>query len=327
MLVKEINYSIEELLVRIEELETLNRQLLDEKEQAVKLEYAWTGNLGNWYWDIKTNKVTFNPLKVTTLGYGIEEIPEHVTYEFFTDMLHPDDYQKTMDAMMDHLYNKANVYEVEYRIKTKDRKYKWYYDRGKITKYNDEGKPLFIAGIVFDITEKKELQLETEYKNILLLEQTMVDDLTKINNHRSIRAHLKAEIIKAGRLNSPLSIVMFDIDDFKKINDTLGHITGDNVLVEVADIIQKNIRDNDMIGRYGGEEFLLVLSNTDLHTASVIADRIRTSIEEKFFITPTKFTISGGVKEYNGEEINEFIHGADINLYEAKKQGKNRIIY
>lgn len=324
---KEINHSIEELQSRVEELETLNRQLLNEKEQAVKLEYAWTGNLGNWYWDIKTNRVTFNPLKVITLGYGAEEIPENVTYQYFTEMLHPDDYQKTMDAMMDHLYNSASVYEVEYRIRTKDGNYKWYYDRGKITKYNDEGKPLFVAGIVFDITEKKELQLEMEYKNVLLLEQTMVDDLTKINNHRAIVAHLKAEIIKAGRLKSPLSLVMFDIDDFKKINDTMGHIIGDQVLMEVANIIQKNIRDNDMIGRYGGEEFLLVLSNTDLNTASVVAKRIRKSIEEKFFSSPTKVTISGGVKQYSGEKVTEFIHGADINLYEAKKQGKNKIVY
>lgn len=92
------NFTREQLLERIEELEILNRELLMEKEQETKLEYAWTGNLGYWYWNVKTNTVTFNSLKVTTLGYDKTEIPEHVTYQFFTDKIHPEDYNKTMDA-------------------------------------------------------------------------------------------------------------------------------------------------------------------------------------------------------------------------------------
>ena len=79
--------SQEQLLSRIQELEILNRQLLEEKEQETRLEYAWTGNLGHWYWNIKTNAVTFNPLKITTLGYDKSEIPERVTYQYFTEKL------------------------------------------------------------------------------------------------------------------------------------------------------------------------------------------------------------------------------------------------
>lgn len=158
------DFSRDQLLERIEELEVLTRELLKEKEQEVMLEYAWTGNLGHWYWNCKTNDVTFNPLKVTALGYSINEIPNHVTYQFFTDKLHPDDHEKAMDAMKKHLYGQSEVYEVEYRIQTKDGKYKWFYDRGKITQYDHEGRPLFIAGIVFDITEKKETQQELEQK-------------------------------------------------------------------------------------------------------------------------------------------------------------------
>ena len=100
------------------------------------LEYAWSGNLGHWYWNIKTNTVTFNPLKVTALGYDRDEIPDQVSYQFFTDKIHPEDYQKTMDAMMAHLYGKAGVYEVEYRIRAKNGEYRWYYDRGRITQYD-----------------------------------------------------------------------------------------------------------------------------------------------------------------------------------------------
>ncbi len=149
-----MDYSKEQLLERVEELELLNRELLAEKEREERLEYAWTGNLGHWYWNIKTNAVTFNPLKVTTLGYDKNEIPEHVTYQFFTDKLHPDDHQKTMNAMRDHMYGKAAVYEAEYRIQAKDGKYRWYYDRGKITQYDGGGRPLFLA-VLFLILRKR----------------------------------------------------------------------------------------------------------------------------------------------------------------------------
>lgn len=94
------NFTKEQLLERIEELEILCGELLKEKEQEAKLDYAWTGNLGHWYWNIKTNAVTFNLMKATALGYDKSELPEPVPYQFFTDKLHPDDYQNTMDASL-----------------------------------------------------------------------------------------------------------------------------------------------------------------------------------------------------------------------------------
>lgn len=318
-------FSKEQLLDRIKSLEMLTQELLNEKEQETRLEYAWTGNLGHWYWNIKTNEVTFNPLKVTTLGYDKSEIPEHVNYQFFTDKLHPEDYQKVMDAMRDHLYGKADVYEVEYRIKAKDGTFKWYYDRGRITQY-DNGKPAFLAGIVFDITEKKETQLELEYKNRILSEISSIDGLTKIGNHRTLIEHLKAEIAEANRTSSPLSIAIFDIDDFKKVNDSKGHVYGDQVLVDVASIIKKSIRCTDFAGRYGGEEFMVIFPNTTLSVASKISERIRQAVEDYNFVDGLRITISGGVSQYNNEKITEFVHSADTKLYSAKRNGKNQIV-
>ena len=314
------------LLGRIEELELLTHELLAEKEQETRLEYAWTGNLGHWYWNIKTNTVTFNPLKVTALGYDKSEIPEHVTYRFFSDKLHPDDYQRTMDAMRDHLNGITPAYEAEYRIQTKDGKYRWYYDRGTITQHDAGGKPLFLAGIVFDITEKKETQMELEQKNRILDEMSSIDGLTKISNHRTLIEHLKVAISDASRTGSPLSIAFFDIDDFKKVNDSKGHVFGDQVLVEVAAIIKSCIREADIAGRYGGEEFMVVFSNADLAAASNVAQRIRRTVETRVFNEGAPITISGGVKQYKGESLTELIHAADTHLYDAKRSGKNRII-
>lgn len=319
------NYSRKQLLDRIKSLEMLTQELLNEKEQETRLEYAWTGNLGHWYWNIKTNEVTFNSLKVTTLGYDKSEIPEHVTYQFFTDKLHPEDYQKAMDAMRDHIYGKADIYEVEYRIKAKDGTFKWYYDRGRITQY-DNGKPAFLAGIVFDITEKKETQLELEYKNRILSEMSSIDGLTKIGNHRALIERLKAEIAEASRTSRPLSIAIFDIDDFKKVNDSKGHVYGDQVLVDIASIMKKSIRGADFAGRYGGEEFMVIFPNTTLSVAKKISERIRQAVEEYNYVDGLRITISGGVGQYNNETITELVHSADTRLYTAKRNGKNQIV-
>ena len=320
------DFSREQLIDRIKDLEMLTKELLKEKEQETRLEYAWTGNLGHWYWNIKTNVVTFNPLKVTTLVYDMSELPEQVNYQFFTDKLHPEDFQKTMDAMRDHLYGKANVYEVEYRIKAKDGTYKWFYDRGKITQYDDNGKPTFLAGIVFDITEKKETQLELEYKNTMLFEMSSIDGLTKIGNHRTLIENLKAGIAEASRTSSPLSIAIFDLDDFKKVNDSKGHVYGDQVLVDVAVLIKKNIRATDFAGRYGGEEFMIIFPNTALPEAEKISERIRQAVADYQFVDGLRITISGGVSRHNSENITELIHSADTHLYEAKRGGKNQIV-
>ena len=319
-------FSREQLLNRIHGLEMLTREMLKEREQETRLEYAWTGNLGHWYWNIKTNEVTFNSLKVTTLGYDKSEIPEHVTYQFFTDKLHPEDLQNAMEVMRNHLHGKAEVYEAEYRIKAKDGSYKWYYDRGKITQYDDKGNPVFLAGIVFDITEKKEMQLELEDKNRILSEMSSIDGLTKIGNHRTLVEHLKAEIAETSRTSNPLSIALFDVDDFKKVNDSKGHVYGDQVLVDVASIIKKSIRGTDFAGRYGGEEFMIIFLNTTLSVADKISERIRKAVEEHIFLDGLRITISGGTSQYNNETITELVHSADTKLYTAKRNGKNQIV-
>ncbi|AHM56321.1 response regulator PleD [Peptoclostridium acidaminophilum DSM 3953] len=316
----------EELINRITELEMLNRELLREKEAETRLDFAWTGNLGHWYWNIQTNSVVFNPLKVTTLGYTKEELPQKVTYQFFTDKLHPDDYQNAMDAMLLHMKGKKSVYEVEYRIQAKDGSWKWFYDRGKITQRDGEGKPLFASGIVFDITKKKEQEISLKKKNEKLRKSAETDALTGIRNRRAIMDELESRVLEASINKSPLSIAIFDIDKFKAINDTKGHVVGDKVINEVASIIANTIRGLDSAGRYGGEEFLVILPNTDKTNAAGVAERIRKNVESHDFGEGFKVTISGGVKQFQGEEKTELIDGADKNLYEAKNGGRNKIV-
>lgn len=319
-------YTREQLIEIIDELKMLNEELLSEKEKEVLLDFPWTGNLGHWYFNIKTGHVVFNPLKIEALGYTMEELPDKVHYDFFTNKLHPDDYQNTMDAMTLNMLGKTNVYECEYRIQTKDNGWRWFYDRGKVTKRDKDGKPLFAAGIVFDITERKKQELELENKNEILLKQSLIDTLTEINNRKAIMEKLEIRINQATNHGSPLSIAMFDIDKFKHINDTKGHIFGDKVLKETANIISCTIRQMDSAGRYGGEEFLLIFPNTVKSDAIAVCNRIRKNIEMFDFGDGFKVTISGGVAEYNQTSLSEFIDCADKKLYEAKNSGRNRII-
>jgi len=97
------------------------------------------------------------------------------------------------------------------------------------------------------------------------------------------------------------------------------------VLTQVASIIKENIRETDLAGRFGGDEFMVILTNTDLNTAQAIAERIRLVVEDAVFIDGLRVTISGGVRQYNREAFLDFIHFADMNLYQAKSHGKNRI--
>ncbi len=151
----------ERLKNRIKELEVLEfEQKRQEEEFSLRdddINLAWAGNLGRWEWDVPTGKVIYNKRKIETLGYKEGEIDPDVWG--FTEMLHPDDYENTMQNMRDHLEMRKPAYETEYRIRTKDGNWKWYYDRGIVTKRDENGNPLKLAGIVFDIDEKKRAEI------------------------------------------------------------------------------------------------------------------------------------------------------------------------
>lgn len=175
--------------------------------------------------------------------------------------------------------------------------------------------------------EKQEAMIhELEDQNKVLKELSTLDALTKISNQRTLVHFLDAQLKILTGTKSRLCIAIFDIDNFKKINDTMGHIFGNAVLAGIADIIQESIRKTDLAGRYGGDEFMVIFTNTELGAAQSIAERIRQAVSETAFTKELRVTISGGVIEYNGESFTDLIHFADLNLYRAKGHGKNRII-
>ena len=323
---KYINESKESLIDRIKDLENLVEALKEDKNQEELLAFPWTGNLGHWYWNVKNDSLLCNDKKITALNYKKEDIPEDLGFEFFTSKLHPDDYEMVMENMRQHLSGKRDSFEVEYRIQTKEGNWKWYYDIGKVTKYDKNNKALFLAGIVFDITEKKDIELLIQKQNKELKEMVNLDYLTKSFNRRALYSNLQKEIEIAEKYNQKLSIIMIDVDKFKAINDKHGHLVGDLVLKRIANNMKKNVLGTDITGRYGGEEFLVILPNAGIKEACIVAERIRNSIKNEQFTNGVRVTISGGVREYKGESIDELLDGADKALYEAKNQGRNRTV-
>jgi diguanylate cyclase (GGDEF)-like protein len=160
---------------------------------------------------------------------------------------------------------------------------------------------------------------------------TTIDGLTQIYNKRYFLETLERELGRAQRYRRDLSLIMFDLDNFKKINDTYGHLAGDHVLKQLASVIKSRIRREDIMARYGGEEFAIILPEIDNFNSVQFAEKIRRLIEKaafKFEETEIPVTISIGVVTYHQEmsDAIEFIKLADEKLYLAKAQGRNRVV-
>jgi diguanylate cyclase (GGDEF)-like protein/PAS domain S-box-containing protein len=167
---------------------------------------------------------------------------------------------------------------------------------------------------------------ELKQKNKRLQESAVTDSLTRLYNHRHIIERLQGHVGASDRYQRDLSVLMFDIDFFKKVNDTFGHPFGDEVLEQVSATLREMIRAVDIAGRYGGEEFLVVMPETDLEEAKVIGERVRLSVEALTWKHPITVTISAGVAMWKrGETASELIARADALLYEAKQGGRNQI--
>ena len=165
----------------------------------------------------------------------------------------------------------------------------------------------------------------TDKNKLKILSQT--DYLTKVFNRVRFMEMASYEFDRAERYGSTFSIVMIDIDFFKKINDSYGHNLGDEVLVELCNLITKNLRKTDLFARWGGEEFVCLLPDTDAHGALTLAENIREKVEEKHFYHVGHITISLGVYQMSPRDVfvGDIIEKADKALYKSKNSGRNKV--
>jgi diguanylate cyclase (GGDEF)-like protein len=159
---------------------------------------------------------------------------------------------------------------------------------------------------------------------------TIVDGLTQIHNKRALFEALEKELMRARRYERDLSVLMFDIDYFKRINDQYGHLAGDHVLRELARIVQERIRREEVFARYGGEEFVIVLPETPLQGAAALAESLRARVANHGFVfqgerIPVTVSIGTALLGENDKVAADLIQRADEKLYEAKRGGRNRV--
>lgn len=160
----------------------------------------------------------------------------------------------------------------------------------------------------------------------LLLKNAEYDFLTGVNNRRSLSYLMEFEIVRTLRYQKKLSFLLFDVDNFKQVNDTYGHKAGDILLQSIALLARDTIRRSDILARWGGEEFAILMPETELRNAEVLAEKIRLKIQNHQFLTIGHITVSIGVAELRvGENTDDLVNRADKALYAAKADNKNNV--
>ncbi|HEF4758644.1 TPA: diguanylate cyclase [Pseudomonas putida] len=304
---------------------------------------------GIWDWNANTGFVYRNARWYEMLGYSPHSLDNSVlTWE---NVIHPEDYPQVMARFDDHLSERSPVYQAEYRCRTQDGSYIWIEDRGHVLARNADGSVARMVGAHRSIEDKRRLVEELERRNqsleALIDERTRelsrvnqqlqlqleenrklahTDALTSIANRYRLEQVLPQACERAQRFREPLSLIAMDIDDFKNINDHYGHALGDAALVHVVDNVKRFVRDGDLLARWGGDEFIMLLPDTPLAEARKLAETIRHGLMDLLPVGDFQVTMSFGVvQRFDEEQQTGLMARADQALYRSKIAGKNVI--
>lgn len=178
--------------------------------------------------------------------------------------------------------------------------------------------------------ELNDLNTRLKEANQRLVELSITDGLTGLYNHRYIHQRLEEELLRSKRSDKPISLVMADLDYFKKLNDRLGHLQGDEALRRFSGWLRDGVRKTDLVGRFGGEEFMVILLDCGLEKGLKVAEKVRRTVEKESQAPPFDevggFTVSLGVAQWDGDQsISQLIEQSDIALYKAKQGGRNQV--
>nr|MDP2192508.1 EAL domain-containing protein [Rhodoferax sp.] len=293
-----------------------------ENEERWKLALESTGD-GVWDWYVQTGEEFYSQRLLEMYGFDGDELPDRA-YEL-DNRTHPDDLAQMQHDRQAHFDGLTPTYVNEHRVRCKDGNWKWVLARGMVISRDAQGKPLRMIGTHTDISERKK-------SAALIWQQAHFDALTGLPNRNMLRDRLEHEIKKRRRDGLQLACLFIDLDHFKEVNDTLGHDSGDLLLVEAARRIRDCVRESDTVARMGGDEFTVVL--TELPDASHlegILEKLLHALASVFQLGNEQVFVSAsiGVTMYplDGTEIEDLFKNADQALYVAKGAGRNRFSF
>lgn len=326
----ERHVSREQALFEISPVERILLCALSETERRFRLITNHTPAL-IWVSDAAGKRGFFNRAWTDFTGLAAEPTQAIAWQEF----IHPDDLPGYL-ALLERLLANPQRAETEFRMRSAEGDYHWFLEK-TLPRIDTGGVFLGMVAAATDISDIKqaemlliqtnnELEQEVSRRTAQLEQLMLTDPLTGVGNRRYLMSRLEDEILRARRYMRPLSIMFFDIDYFKRINDTYGHAIGDMVLSCSAEALRSCLRECDQLGRYGGEEFVVLLPETSVEEAVGAAERMRAAIAGmQLAQIPETLTVSAGLAEWiPGESGDSLLQRSDRAMYQAKNAGRNR---
>jgi diguanylate cyclase (GGDEF)-like protein/PAS domain S-box-containing protein len=296
------------------------RKLAEEalkESEATLAEAQRLAHLGSWEWDVRSDKVRWSDETFRIYGLTLQEFVP--SFDKLLEVVHPED-RKVLSKHLEAVLTAGAPYDLEHRIVRPDGQVRVVHRRAEVVR-DENGEPLKVVGTVHDITERKALEEKLEH-------QALHDPLTGLPNRALFMDRLSHALSRAKGRKSEVAILFMDLDNFKVINDSLGHRAGDRVLVAASKRIQSVLRPEDTVARLGGDEFILLLEGIDVSAAVHATERVQQRLQvpisvsgRQLFITASVGMAIGGT---NGKQAADLLRDADSAMYQAKRLGKAR---
>ncbi|MCS3779798.1 sensor domain-containing protein [Tsukamurella ocularis] len=284
---------------------------------------------GIWDWDVPSGTVFYSQQWKATLGYSAEDVG--TTVEDWSSRVHPDDYEQSWLIVQEVLHGRAAEFSLEHRMRTKDGGWLWIHDRGRAMETGPDGLPIRLIGTHTDITDRRRAESEIRELNRRLRWRADHDDLTGLLGRVGF-IERAAQVVEQRRADGgTLAVLWIDLDSFKRINDSLGHKLGDQVLQVVARRLQSASLPTDLVARLGGDEFVVLRPRVDAARRTPDwAERVRAAMAKPVEVDGLQLTVtcSIGLVESGATDdgITQLLIDGDLALLQAKRDGRNRIV-